>query len=291
VQPANGADWLVRASGKNVVLAPGSGWPDSRAPFGEPAFGPAPIDGDLANWLKDALSRIARAEYLTRFAATSDLGGTYTSIHVNLAITRVTTRNENGKENIASIPIAWPAPDVLAYDEDLLVFDLANKGRVPIDITAFYINSGFGIKCLYPRQGNLNRLLPEESLAPWLPLRFDNKTVGLEHLVVIATKANGQPVDFSLLEQPTLEQALNKAGTRSGAFAQSLDTPLGKLLQRGMFGEGQSRGATWQQIEDYVVFAVSFNVRPGKRPTNPKLVENRGISHESAGTDRSLVLR
>ena len=262
VDKTNQADWLVRLQGDKVVLVPGSGWSVGRSPLGDSAFGPAPIDANLGAWLKDGLNRIARAESLKRLAAGGDLGGSDQAIRLDLKV----TRKKTAAEKVGSIPVAWPAPDLLIYDADRLVFDLVNKGRVPIDVTLLYIDSGFGIDCLYPRDGDINRLRPGESILPRVSLKFNSKTAGLEQLLVIAVKAKGQPVDFSQLTQPTLERALEKAGTRGEELSQSLDTPLGKLLKRGMFGAGGARGASAEEIADYCMFTVSFNVRPQKRP-------------------------
>jgi Caspase domain len=255
------ADWLIRAKGKKIVLTPGAGWSIARAPLGEPRFGPAPIDANLAPWLKDNLTRIARAESLKRLAAGGDPGDPDSAIRIKLEL----TRKKNATEKVGSIPIAWPAPDILAYDGDPIVIDLANKGRVPIDVTVLYIDSGFGIDCFYPRDGDINRVGPGESILPRVSFKFNNKTAGLEQIVVIAVKANGQPVDFSQLAQPTLEQAIEKAKTRGDDQKQALDTPLGKLLKRGMFGQGNTRGASAEEIAEHALFTVSFNVRPEKR--------------------------
>ena len=266
VDKTNQADWLVRVQGKGVVLVPGNGWSVGRAPLGEARFGRMAIDANLGVWLKEGLTSIARAESLKRLAAGGDLGDGEQAIRLDLKI----TRKKDAADKIGSIPMTWPAPDLLIYDADRLVFDFANRGRVPIDVTLLYIDSGFGINCLYPRDGDINRVRPGESILPRVSLKFNSKTAGLEQLVVIAVKAKGQPVDFSQLEQPTLERALQKAGTRGNELKQSLDTPLGKLLKRGMYGEGGTRGNSAEEIEEYAMFTVSLNVRPQKRETPAK---------------------
>jgi hypothetical protein len=262
VDKTNEADWLVRLQGDKVVLVPGSGWSVGRAPLGDTAFGPAPIDANLKAWLNDALNRIARAESLKRLAAGGEPGGPDQPIRLDLKV----KRRKNTQDKVGAIPIAWPAPDVLAYDGDLMVFKLTNQGRFPIDVTLLYIDSGFRIDCLYPNEGELNRLRPGDSES--IGLRINSKTTGLEQLVVIAVKATGQPVDFSQLAEPTLESALKKAGTRGDELKQSLDTPLGKLLKRGMYGQGTARGNSDQESADYSMFTVSLNVRPQKRPAS-----------------------
>lgn len=88
----------------------------------------------------------------------------------------------------------------------------------------------------------------------------------MEQIVVIAVKSHkGQPIDFSQLAQPPLEQAPKAEGiTRGETLDRSLETPLGNLLKRRMFGEGRSRGASTEEMEDYRMFMISMNVRPQK---------------------------
>ena len=67
------------------------------------------------------------------------------------------------------------------------------------------------------------------------------ETLGLEHFVAVAVRAaDNQSVDFSQLAQATLEKArgIERTARRKGG----LDSPLGKLLQRAMFGEGATEG-------------------------------------------------
>jgi hypothetical protein len=239
VDKASQADWLVRAAGANVVLVPGSGWSVGRAPLGDAHFGPVVIDARLGDWLKTALDGIARAENLKRLAAGGTPGGPDQVVRLGLKI----RRKKDDDDKLGSILVAWPAPDVLAYDADRLVFDVTNKGRVPVDVTLLYIDSGYGICCFFPRDGADNRLRPGESIVPRVSLKFNNKTAGMERLIVIAVKASGQPVDFSQLVQSTLARALAKAGTRGDDLQHSLATPLGKLLKRAMYAEGNARGS------------------------------------------------
>ena len=268
VDKTNQADWLVHVQEKKVLLVPGSGWSVGRAPIGAARFGPVAMDANLGEWLKSGLNRIARADNLKRLAAGGALGADGNAVRIELKL----RRKKNADDKIGSIPIDWPAPDVVVHDADSLVFDIANKGRVPIDVTLLYIDSGFGIDCLYPdpRENEINRLRPGESILPRVSLKFNSKTAGLEQVVVIAVKAKGQPVDFSQLEQPTLERALQQAGARGEGLKQSLDTPLGKLLRRGMYGAGGTRGLVIADVEDHAMFTVSFNVRPQKRATASK---------------------
>jgi hypothetical protein len=131
-----------------------------------------------------------------------------------------------------------------------------------------YVDNGYGIDCMYPRDGELNRLRPGDFESP--SLHFKNNTAGLEQVIIIAVKARGQPVDFSQLVQPPLEQAPGEQAIKRGEkLNRSLATPLGALLERGMFGGERSRGPTVAEMDDYVILPVSISVRTQKRPALP----------------------
>ena len=89
-------------------------------------------------------------------------------------------------------------------------------------------------------------------------------TLGLEHFVAVAVRAaDNQSVDFSQLAQPTLEKARGMDRTRGGPSG--LDSPLGRLLQRAMFGQGATRGITPEMTDDYSIKVHSWRIMPEKR--------------------------
>jgi hypothetical protein len=262
VGETNQADWLIRAEGAEIVLVPGSGWAVDSASIDRATFGPVPIDAKVGDWLIDSLSRIARGEFLKRLAALEATKPAAQSLRLDVKVTR---RKDKG--NVAgSIPTEWPVPRLTAYDKDRFAIDVVNVGDCALDVTALYIDSGYGIKCIYPREGESNRLRPTERCP--FGLSISSKTTGAEQLVIIAVKAAGQPVDFSLLAQPTLERALERAGTRGGELRQSLETPLGKVLARGIYRVGTDRPATLDESNDHRITLVSFQVRAQMRPSS-----------------------
>jgi len=92
-----------------------------------------------------------------------------------------------------------------------------------------------------------------------LPVRFEVNadTTGLEHLVVIAVKGKGPPVEFSALAQPTIEQAKSRAGAgEEGA----MDSALGQLFQNALFAKGTTRSATRTQVNNYQMQLMSLRV-------------------------------
>jgi hypothetical protein len=142
-------------------------------------------------------------------------------------------------------------------------FRLQNPNRFPIDVTLLYVDSAFGIGCLFP-QDELNRLRPGDSLA--VPARITGDTAGLEHLVLIGVRATeGQPLDFSALAQPSLEKAENVERTRGGP-AGGLKSPLGKLFQNALYGRGTTRGVQRDELDDHTLKLFSWQIRAEKRP-------------------------
>ena len=67
--------------------------------------------------------------------------------------------------------------------------------------------------------------------------RVTGATLGLEHLVVIAVRRRESPCDFSGLAQPTLERA-----GASPRGADTLESPLGRLLQAALYAPGRRGG-------------------------------------------------
>lgn len=247
-------DWLVRVlggghklAGTHATLVPASGWSTESHTGGEPAFGPVPIDNKLPEWLKENLGRIARAENLKRLAGqdetvvTGDFGA---KIQVGM--------RRGGKE------IKWPSPDVRLFDDDRVVFTLSNPGKVAIDVTLLYVDSGYGITCLFPVNNEVNRLEPGEKVAPPAIL-VNSKTTGQEHLVVIAVRGQGTRVDFCALEQPTIDRLRN---LKRGAVS-----PLQQLLETGIYAQGQTRGVGRpDNAVEHAMKLMTWQVMPQKRP-------------------------
>ena len=198
-----------------------------------------------------ALNRIARAENLKRVAAGAMPLGDEGRV-------RLDVKMRWRKPGDQMEPVNWPAPTVTAFNEDRLSIDLKNPGKVAVDVTLLYVSSDCEIKAMYPRPGDLNRLGPGNSVS--LPMEFENDADAQEHLVVIAVRGQGQPIDFTLLAQPKLPRA------RGAVVNRPLKSPLGRLLSRGMFGEGRARGLDAGDVDDCRMSLIPFDVRKSRRP-------------------------
>ena len=97
------------------------------------------------------------------------------------------------------------------------------------------------------------------------------KTVGLENLVVIAVKARVEdlPADFSFLAQETMPRARGLKGVR-GNEERTIDSPLGRLFQNALYGEGATRGASSLDIDDYALRLLSWRTLARPREAGAK---------------------
>lgn len=256
-----GADWVLHAEDGQVYLEPGSGF-DPHDPSSAIRFGPAPLDAELGGWLGEHLRRIARAQNLLRLVQTGDVRpGEKKLVDVEVQIVRTPAGG-------SAAPLDPRAPAATLHAGDQLEVKVNNRGADPADVTLLFIDSGFGIQCVFPVAGTAtdNRVYAGET-----PLAFtaaiNDKTVGMEHLVMIAvpvTEGRSQPVDFGVLEQPTL------AATRSGdSAAPSLASPFGQLLETAMYGQGTTRGRETSQIDKQQISLVSWRVEPRRREVAP----------------------
>src|SRR5262249_57019319 len=90
---------------------------------------------------------------------------------------------------------------------DRVAFHVENRSRVPIDVTLLFVDSGFGIEPFFPEAGQVedNRFQPGQ--ARTTPCRrVQDHTLGVDHMVVLALKAEGPPADFAWLPHPPLDR-------------------------------------------------------------------------------------
>ena len=124
------------------------------------------------------------------------------------------------------------------------------------DFSVFFIDSKFGITPLFPPVGVVadNRLQPGQVYTIG-PLQVESSTLGLEHLFVIATKAEGQPLDFSWLGQNSLEAAKRSA---KGLLGSGTKNNLEDMLQSTLFSKQKVRGMRVSDAEGTCLRAVSW---------------------------------
>lgn len=260
VDETKDADWIVEVGPQHTWLVPGSGLLKSMAaarnrstekPATDTVFGPVATGAEMGPWVEERLRRIARAQNLLALAAAPAETSIESDVNVTLELRRV--GNKNGKP---TTPVPWNETGRTLHPGERVAFSIENCGRSACDVTLLFIDSLYGIHAFYPQRGRVedNRLPPGgKSLSP--TAEVTDATVGLEHAVAIAVRAEGAPVDFTILEQPAIESA---ARTRGGD--QRLASPLGRLLCRALYGEGATRGLVRTAVSDYTVRALSWRV-------------------------------
>ncbi|TWT93841.1 caspase family protein [Stieleria varia] len=241
------AQWLIRYNEGEVRLVPGAGIATGDE---SSVFVSHGVRSDWPELMREDLRRIARATNLLRLTgdnAETDRGGL-----IGLSIK---TFDEENNE------IQWQSAGRVLKEGQQIKVRLQHFGRENVDVTLLYVDNAYGITCLYPNPGESNRLRTGDSQS--IRLRINAETVGLESLVAIVVKSDGQPVDYSVLEQPSLERAsaeLSRDVNRGGVGL--FETPLGRLCKTSLYGVGASRGVTREAEQNYRVSVMSWKIEP-----------------------------
>lgn len=244
------AEFLVRPGADAVYLVPAAEAEKPEGSDGPALYGPIAEGDDMVNTLRKNLQRIARVVCLQKLANSSAAGGSMASVQVELFL------DASAAGQAKERPILWQEQGITLYNEDDIVVRFRNPGPDDVDVTILYIDDDYGINCLFP-VGEKNRLEKEDSHEIPLGVKADKLELG--HLVVIAVRGDGEPINFAALEQPSLPR------TRDGALNRALQSPLGKLLATTVYGEGTTRGVARKDIRDYSIDMITWQIRPEKR--------------------------
>ncbi len=202
--------WLVRVEPEAVflVLASELAPINTRTPAPiQTRFGPVPAGDALVPWLDAALTKIARVETLKRVATKFQNGQPGERQQIKLESQMMLLRDPDdkgqplGKEG-GAVPVL--------HNSDWFACDLTNRSAIPVDVNILFVNGDYGVDLYYPEPGlQLDNRLPPGKTMRTPAVEIDDKTTGVEHLIVVATKskAQGQPVDLSSLVQPGVNDA------------------------------------------------------------------------------------
>ncbi|MCA9091342.1 MAG: caspase family protein [Planctomycetaceae bacterium] len=239
------AQWFLRWNSGGVRLVPADGATDhSDAPSA--IYQEIPIDEHFGRKLQNRLARVARAQGLVRMAS-----GISESTHGHSEGVQIDLFTRDGS------PMNWESTGLNVRDGDQVLVRLHNAARHSMDVTLLYVDSDFGVSCLFPTLGEFNRLAAGESQS--LKLVVNATTSGLEHMIAIGVRSRGQVVDFTALEQPSLERVARES-QRGGAH-RGVHSPLGQVLQSAMFGVGGQRGVNRRDLLDYSVRVQSWHIQ------------------------------
>ena len=247
------ADWIVRRTKNDeLYLLPAEGWSAAQT---STQFGPAP-ETDQMDWLSDRLGRISRVRSLLRLCDASKrqtTGGFLSFLsgkppcRINLEMKSISAETNEAEA------IDWTARSGTLDNGQQVLLEIKNTGRETSDFSVLFIDSEFGITPLFPSFGVIadNRLEPGQDYSLG-PLQVEASTLGLEHLIVIATVAKGQPLDFSWLGQESLETMA------SSSRAVLRENPLGELFSEALYSKQNVRGLRVAEAESTCLRLVSW---------------------------------
>jgi len=256
VRRERGKTYLVSAAGISQRDVKDGSLPADAAGESGARFGPAPADQPLDGWLSATLTRVARAQNLLRLTDPSPAAA---SIEISMLRYRDLESPKYERVERGSEGLTLRSGEVIA-------FEIRNPNSFPVDATLLFVDSGYGIEAYWPEPGTVlnNRILPGKSVITPRG-EINAKTIGIEHMLVLAVQTGPRPVDFTCLAQPSLDRARGTQGTR-GSGDDALATPLGQFLAVASYtndnGPGKSRGLTRRLTEQCMLRRLSWEVSP-----------------------------
>jgi hypothetical protein len=244
-------DWVVRVSGGKAYLhRAGSLEIDRAGGEGGPptldAFGPAPSGGaSLAEWITSRMQRIARAEGLLGMSNSNEsLMGGEDPVRVNVQLIKYPSETSRGEA---------VRGDATFKPGDWIGFRVENYGRDSVDVTILYVDSGYGITSIFPESKTpFNNVVDPGTEYTTETKQITSDTFGLERVVVIAVKSGPKPVEFSWLEQETIEQAAQERGGAEHA--------LNQLFEAAAYNPDGVRGIKKSESQAVAIRSVSLTV-------------------------------
>ncbi len=191
----------------------------------------ADFDRNVKKALNDWLNAIGKVRNLEQMVERFKGGRFARKVKIKLWVRPA----KGGKEEIVDQASRRP---LLAGD--VIRLELNNTSGSPVDLTVLFIDSRFGITPIFPTRGGTNRIAAKSQLNS-IGGRITSDTLGLEGMIVIATKAlAGSPVaDFRSLGQKKLSLTKN-VRSMGGAQTQSSSPELAAvedLFNSAVFGK------------------------------------------------------
>ncbi len=240
-----GADWILRFTDNQTLLLPASGWSEAYR-SGDAKAAPPEFSLPKETEVKSALERIARARQLIHIA-----GDGPSSADAEMDVKLI--RFEKGGDAKGK-PVEHGAQGRVLHSGEEIAFEIQNTGLSSLDVSLLFIDSRFGITAIFPERGTIdnNRIPPGATIVtPRLEVTID--TAGPEQVVALGVRSANNRVDFTCLEQASLERT---RGTPA------LDTPLGELLKGAMYHEGETRGLSPSRATDHTTKLITWWTLP-----------------------------
>lgn len=251
VTPPASAQWLLRARDHTLTLLP-AGLQPANGSLPQGSVGPTEVEGSPDKWLEDRLTRIAQARNLVRLASSM---GTIAGGDVRIKAELVRYPPGVSVSEANAVPVPQTNTGIKLEKGERFAVRFHNQGRAGAWVTVLFVDSHHGVLPFFPRgadQAVENLVLPNTPLVT--PMLKVGKTFGLEHMIVIAVKANNKQkgVDFRWLCQGGVERALK------------MPSPLEDLLGSAAlaFRSGGTRGFEDVPLGDHALQLISFRTLP-----------------------------
>ncbi len=262
VDPTGKPDWIVqKRDGRLMLLSADAARIEGELPANIPRF---PLsEKEPAKSLKEYTARVFRAQSLLNLTAPGasiepprrGINGLATdrqAIDVEVGLVKLPEERATAGDLVQSEgrePVLPPG--------QWIGWQITNHSHFAVDVTLLFVDGEYGITAAYPRAGagSENTLGAGRQIMP-LRARTTPTLFGSDRIVVIAVKSEGQPVDFSVLQQPSLPAA---RATLRGAGDPTLESPLGALCQAALYGKGKTRGSDLR-LTNYKMDLISWRV-------------------------------
>ncbi len=252
-------DWVVQPRGKDIVLVAA----DAAAIAGElPSQTPRVVvpEQATAKALAECIGRIVRTRNLLSLTAPgpavrpADRDEKGLSINADAIDVEVEMVKLRDKDDTQGTPIHADGREMTLPAGQWVGWRMTNHSRFKVDVTLLFIDSDFSIVSAFPRPGSgVENMIPPGGHILRAQARATPTTFDLDRMVTIAVRSDGQPIDFSVLQQPSIT-ALRGAGDRA------MDSPLGRLFRTALYGAGTTRGGE-NLGRDYRLDLVSWRVK------------------------------
>lgn len=242
-----GADLVLKAQGRRLWLLPASATqvvlpqlPEKHFAFLDAAAS-ASATGIKAEVLR-SLQHASKATNLLRIATSVAGNAATAALQIDI--------------KLVSGGVETPLKDATVKPGDKIRVIMRNTGRTQLDVTAFYLDSKYGVDVMFPFGDSSNRLESRDEQT--FEVVFNDSTLGLERLAIVAveTEKHGQRVDLSFLSQ---DQLRGQTVTRSADGTQ----PVADLFSNAGFATHVTRGAKADPPPSATGMQVStFRVQP-----------------------------
>ncbi len=255
VAPDQDADLRLFLRDGRVWLLPPSADLIRTGPMRSLSIGLEHNDERLTAMLRESLQTIAKAVNLLRLATLSSPGAAAGALEIE-AVAR-------SAKTTGVVSLLGQVPKL--HDGDMIRFRLRNSGRKPLDVTALFIDSAYGIAPWVPEPGEVNRIESGGEFAFELEVATTTEsgepsTLGKERMFVLAVEAEtGQPLaDFTFLAQPRLpltrgrggEDELRQLLTRAGFGGPATTSRGGVHPRSSTLSRAQFRVFGWETVQE-----------------------------------------